>query len=111
MPVSLEFDSTHKYTEATDGINVPITLAIVRALVQISVENSRIAAAKSPISQATGPHSDAAIDLETHTHAATDIVSCALPFTIRKTGVATRWQNCPARAGSRNPGQSDFHEI
>ena len=28
MPVSLEFDNTHKYTEATDGINVPITLAI-----------------------------------------------------------------------------------
>jgi len=28
MPVSLEFENTHKYTEATDGINVPITLAI-----------------------------------------------------------------------------------
>jgi hypothetical protein len=28
MPVSLEFDNTHKYTEAADGINVPITLAI-----------------------------------------------------------------------------------
>jgi len=28
MPVSLDFDNTHKYTEATDGINVPITLAI-----------------------------------------------------------------------------------
>ncbi len=28
MPVSLEFDNTHKYTEATDGINLPITLAI-----------------------------------------------------------------------------------
>ena len=26
MPVSLEFDDTHQYTEATDGINVPITL-------------------------------------------------------------------------------------
>lgn len=28
MPVSLELDNTHKYTEATDGNNVPITLAI-----------------------------------------------------------------------------------
>ena len=28
MAVSLEFDNTHQYTEATDGINVPITLAI-----------------------------------------------------------------------------------
>ena len=28
MPVSLEFDNTHQYTESTDGINVPITLAI-----------------------------------------------------------------------------------
>ena len=28
MPVSLEFDNTHQYTEATDGINVPITLSI-----------------------------------------------------------------------------------
>jgi len=27
MPVSLDFDKTHKYTEATDGIDVPITLA------------------------------------------------------------------------------------
>src|SRR5438105_873814 len=28
MPVSLEFNNIHKYTEATDGITVPITLAI-----------------------------------------------------------------------------------
>jgi len=28
MPVSLEFDNAHKYNEATDGINVPITLTI-----------------------------------------------------------------------------------
>ena len=28
MPVSLEFDHTHKYAESTDGINVPITLTI-----------------------------------------------------------------------------------
>jgi hypothetical protein len=28
MPVSLEFDNTHRYTEATDSINVPITLAL-----------------------------------------------------------------------------------
>jgi hypothetical protein len=28
MPVSLEFDTTHQYTDANDGIPVPIMLAI-----------------------------------------------------------------------------------
>jgi hypothetical protein len=28
MAVSLEFDTTHQYTEAKDGINVPITIGI-----------------------------------------------------------------------------------
>jgi hypothetical protein len=35
MPVSLEFDTTHQYTEAKDGINVPITLAIGRQSVEL----------------------------------------------------------------------------
>jgi hypothetical protein len=28
MPVSLEFDTTHQYIDAKDGINVPVTLVI-----------------------------------------------------------------------------------
>ena len=35
MPVSLEFDTTHQYTDAKDGINVPITLAIGRQSVEL----------------------------------------------------------------------------
>jgi hypothetical protein len=35
MPVSLEFDSTHQYTNANGGIHVPITLAIGRESVEL----------------------------------------------------------------------------
>lgn len=35
MPVSLEFDTTHGYTDAKDGIHVPITLAIGRQSVEL----------------------------------------------------------------------------
>ena len=35
MPVSLEFDTTHQYTDAKDGIHVPITLAIGRESVEL----------------------------------------------------------------------------
>src|SRR6516225_6285782 len=35
MPVSLEFDTTHQYTDAKDGIHVPITLAVGRESVEL----------------------------------------------------------------------------
>jgi len=35
MPVSLEFDTAHQYTDAKDGIHVPITLAIGRESVEL----------------------------------------------------------------------------
>jgi len=35
MPVSLEFDTTHQYTDAEDGIQVPIALAIGRQSVEL----------------------------------------------------------------------------
>jgi hypothetical protein len=35
MPVSLDFDSVHRYTEALDGIDVPITLCIGRQSVEL----------------------------------------------------------------------------
>ena len=35
MPVSLEFDTSHHYSEPTDGINVPITLCIGRQSVEL----------------------------------------------------------------------------
>jgi hypothetical protein len=35
MPVSLEFDITHQYPDAKDGIHVPITLAIGRQSVEL----------------------------------------------------------------------------
>ena len=35
MPVSLEFDTTHPYTDAEDGIQVPIALAIGRQSVEL----------------------------------------------------------------------------
>ena len=34
MPVSLDFDATHHYTEALDGIEVPITLSTGRQSVE-----------------------------------------------------------------------------
>ena len=35
MPVSLDFDAAHHYTEALDGIEVPITLCIGRQSVEL----------------------------------------------------------------------------
>jgi len=35
MPVSLEFDTTHQYTDAEGGIQVPIALAIGRQSVEL----------------------------------------------------------------------------
>jgi hypothetical protein len=35
MPVSLDFDTSHKYGEARDGIEVPITLSIGRESVEL----------------------------------------------------------------------------
>jgi hypothetical protein len=35
MPVSLDFDTSHHYTEAKDGINVPITLWVDRQSVEL----------------------------------------------------------------------------
>ena len=35
MPVSLDFDTTHQYTDAKDGIHVPITLAVGRESVEL----------------------------------------------------------------------------
>jgi hypothetical protein len=35
MPVSLEFDTTHQYTDAEDGVQVPIALAIGRQSVEL----------------------------------------------------------------------------
>ena len=35
MPVSLDFATSHHYTEAIDGINVPITLSVGRQSVEL----------------------------------------------------------------------------
>jgi len=35
MPVSLDFDAAHHYTEALDGIEVPITLSTGRQSVEL----------------------------------------------------------------------------
>lgn len=35
MPVSLEFDTSHHYSEPADGINIPITLCIGRQSVEL----------------------------------------------------------------------------
>lgn len=35
MPVSLQFDTSHQYPEAVDGIDVPITLCIGRQSVEL----------------------------------------------------------------------------
>jgi hypothetical protein len=35
MPVSLDFATSHNYTEATDGITVPITLCMARQSVEL----------------------------------------------------------------------------
>jgi hypothetical protein len=35
MPVSLDFATSHNYAEATDGINVPITLCMARQSVEL----------------------------------------------------------------------------
>ena len=35
MPVSLEFDTTHEYTDAKDGIHIPVTLAVGRQWVEL----------------------------------------------------------------------------
>jgi len=35
MPVSLDFDTSPRYSEAADGINVPITLSIGRQMVEL----------------------------------------------------------------------------
>lgn len=35
MPVSLDFDSTHRYADAKDGIHVPITILVGRESVEL----------------------------------------------------------------------------
>ena len=38
MPVSLEFETTHRYTDENDGINVPITLGTGNESVELLVK-------------------------------------------------------------------------
>ncbi len=44
MPVSLEFDISHHYSEAKDGIKVPIALAMGRRAVELVAKLDKLAA-------------------------------------------------------------------